>query len=91
MENLGNTGSRFVSEKVYGGIDSLYEPPDTYDAYGYTPEDFSGRTEAFSDPFIVPEGGFINYDPYNIEQYGLASSDDESSMYQLQSKLSQIS
>ena len=46
-------------------------------------------TEAFSDPIIVPEGGFIDYDPYNIEQFGLASSDDESSMYQLQSKLSQ--
>ena len=89
MENLGNTGSRFVSEKVYGGFDSLYESPDTYDAYGYTPEDLSGMTEAFSNPFIVPEGGFINYDPHNLEPFGLAPSDDESSMYQLQSKLAQ--
>ena len=61
----------------------------TYDSYGYSEPDFSGLTEAFSDPFIVPEGGFIDYDPYNIEQFGLAPSDDESSMYQLQTKLAQ--
>lgn len=81
ISNFASSTFDSVGDFFGGGDDDL-------EVFGLAESGYNPQTDQFIASSTSDEN-FLSYDPYNIEQYGLAPSDDESSMYQLQAGLSQ--
>ena len=86
--NLFDQISNFASSAFDSIGDFFGDGDDDLEVFGLAESGYNPQTDQFIASSTSDEN-FLSYDPYNLEQFGLAPSDDESSMYQLQAGLSQ--